>query len=59
MDWINVIDTEPGRKSKTWNAYVLHGIPTALLIDGETGEILARSVGSGMNLHAILSELLP
>ena len=59
MDWINVIDTEPGRKSKTWNAYVLHGIPTALLIDGETGEILARGVGAGMDLETTLSELLP
>ena len=59
MVWINVLDTNAGRKSKMWDAYALHGIPTALLIDGETGEILARSVGSGMNLHAILSELLP
>ncbi len=41
MNWVNVIDDKPGRKdSKVWYEYALRGIPTVLLIDGETGEIL-------------------
>ena len=43
MVWINVLDTEAGRKSKMWNAYALRGVPTTLLIDGNTGEILVRN----------------
>ena len=44
MDWINVLDTSAGRKnSQVWFAYALGGIPTMLLLDGETGEILLRS----------------
>ena len=60
MTWVNVLDTEAGRNnSKAWYAYALDGIPTALLIDGNTGEILARWVGAGMDLDSVLSELLP
>ena len=44
MTWVNVRDVNPGRGgSKVWSAYALHGIPTTLLIDGETGEILFRA----------------
>ena len=58
MDWINVRDTKPGRGSGTmWETYALSGIPTVLLIDGETGEILARD--NHLDLDAILSGLLP
>ena len=60
MTWINVLDTEAGRtNSKAWNAYTLDGIPTTLLIDGETGEILTRSFGINEDLRTALSELLP
>ena len=58
MIWINVRDTKPGRGSGTiWETYALSGIPTVLLIDGETGEILARD--NHLDLDAILSGLLP
>ena len=44
MTWINVLDSNAGRSnSKVWFEYALHGIPTLLLLDGETGEILLRS----------------
>ena len=43
MDWVNVRDTHPGRNDKSmWMEYALHGIPTLLLIDGETGAIIFR-----------------
>ena len=43
MTWINVREVNPGRKdNNAWSEYALHGIPTMLLIDGETGEILLR-----------------
>ena len=57
MTWINVFDPE-GRDSKTRYAYAFDGIPTILLIDGETGEILIRG-GNELDLEAILSGLLP
>jgi thiol-disulfide isomerase/thioredoxin len=58
MVWINVRDTKPGRgKGTMWETYALSGIPTVLLIDGETGEILARD--NHLDLDAILSGLLP
>ena len=58
MTWINVRDTEPGREhSKTWYNYALTGIPTVILIDGDTGEIIAR--GNRLDLDALLSGLLP
>jgi len=43
MTWVNVRDDKPGRRrSKVWYEYALYGIPTVLLIDGATGEILFR-----------------
>ena len=58
MNWINVLDINAGRKdSKVWEDYALNGIPTVLLIDGNTGEIIARD--NHLDLDKILSELLP
>jgi thiol-disulfide isomerase/thioredoxin len=42
MPWIHVLDDQAGRKSQARKDYVFNGIPTTLLIDGETGEILLR-----------------
>ena len=57
MTWINVLDDNAGRKnSKVWFEYALHGIPTMLLIDGETGEILLRN--DEKELERVLSTLL-
>lgn len=57
MTWINVLDDNAGRKnSKVWFEYALHGIPTMLLIDGETGEILLRNDEKA--LERVLSTLL-
>lgn len=57
MNWINVLDINAGRKdSKVWEDYALNGIPTVLLIDGNTGEIIARD--NHLDLDAILSTLL-
>lgn len=63
MRWVNVCDDKSTRKdSKAWKDYVLPGIPTILLIDGETGAIIARKTGalnaSDNNMEAILGELL-
>ena len=55
MTWINVCDDEPGNGSKSWNNYALHGIPTLVVIDGETGAIVARD----RDLKKTLSTLLP
>ena len=59
MTWINVCDFSGGGKenSKVWYDYSLSGIPTTLLIDCQTGEIIVRD-----NLDAIeakIAELLP
>lgn len=54
MAWVNVCDDQPGRDSKAWKDYTLPGIPTVLLIDGETGAIIARDV----DMDKILGELL-
>ena len=55
MVWVNVCDDKPTRKnSKAWNDYALSGIPTTLLVDGETGVIIARDC----DLEAVLSTLL-
>ena len=44
MTWVNVLDVNAGRKnSRVWSDYTLYGIPTTLLIDGTTGEILSRA----------------
>ncbi len=57
MTWVNVRDIAPGRKnSKVWSEYALRGIPTMLLIDGETGEILLRD--GLQELEAKVSSLL-
>lgn len=43
MNWVNVRDTQPGRNDNSMmTAYALHGIPTMLIIDGETGAIIFR-----------------
>ena len=43
MNWVNVRDAHPGRNDKSmWTEYALHGIPTMLIIDGETGAIIFR-----------------
>ena len=43
MNWVNVRDTHPGRNDNSMmTAYALHGIPTMLIIDGETGAIIFR-----------------
>ena len=43
MTWVNVRDANPGRNEKSmWTEYALHGIPTMLIIDGETGAIIFR-----------------
>ena len=56
MVWVNVCDDKPSRRnSKAWNDYALPGIPTTLLIDGETGAIIARDC----DLEEVLSTLLP
>lgn len=54
MTWVNVCDDQPGRDSKAWKDYTLPGIPTVLLIDGETGAIIARDA----DMDKILGELL-
>lgn len=54
MMWVNVCDDHPGRDGKAWKDYTLPGIPTVLLIDGETGAIIARDV----DMDKILGELL-
>ena len=57
MTWVNVLDNTAGREnSKAWKDYSLNGIPTVLLIDGNTGEILAR--GNHLELDTLLSSLL-
>lgn len=58
MTWVNVLDTSAGRKdSKIWKNYSLNGIPTVILIDGTSGEIIAR--GNHLDLEVLLSSLLP
>ena len=57
MTWINVRDSNAGREnSQAWFDYALTGIPTMLLIDGETGAILLRDHQG--ELDALLSSLL-
>ena len=57
MTWVNVLDNAAGRgTSKAWKDYCLNGIPTVLLIDGNTGEIIAR--GNHLDLDTLLSSLL-
>ena len=57
LPWVNVCDSSGGRKnSKAWHDYALSGIPKTLLIDCESGEIIARD-GLG-EIKAMLAKLL-
>ena len=58
MTWVNVCDFSGGRKdSKTRHDYALAAYPTTVLIDGQTGVIIAR--GKTIDeLDAMLAELL-
>ncbi len=58
MTWVNVCDFSGGRKdSKTRQDYALAAYPTTVLIDGQTGVIIAR--GKTIDeLDAMLAELL-
>ncbi|MBP5424734.1 MAG: AhpC/TSA family protein [Prevotella sp.] len=57
MTWINVRDVNPGRQDdNAWAKYALHGIPTTLLLDGETGEILLRD--DLQNIDTFISPLM-
>ena len=43
MTWVNVRETHPGRNDDSMmTEYALYGIPTYLIIDGETGAIIFR-----------------
>ena len=56
MTWINVRDDHPGRQdSKAWYNYALHGIPTVVLIDCKTKEIIGR--GHPDDLETMLAEI--
>ena len=58
MTWVNVCDFSGGRKDcKTRQDYALAAYPTTVLIDGQTGVIIAR--GKTIDeLDAMLAELL-
>ena len=58
MTWVNVCDFSGGRKdSKTRQDYALAAYPTTVLIDGQTGVIIAR--GKTIDeLDAMLAKLL-
>ena len=58
LAWINVCDESGGRKenSKVRQDYALTGYPTTLLIDCQSGEIIAR--GYLEEIDAMLAELL-
>lgn len=58
MTWVNVCDFSGGRKdAKARYDYALNAFPTTLLIDGQTGVIIAR--GKPIEeLDAMLAELL-
>ena len=58
MTWVNVCDFSGGRKdSKTRHDYALASYPTTVLIDGQTGIIIARGK-TIEELDAMLAELL-
>ena len=58
MTWVNVCDFSGGRKdSKARYDYALDAYPTTLLINGQTGVIVARDKGFD-ELDAMLAELL-
>ena len=57
LPWVNVCDGSGGRKnSKAWHDYALSGIPKTLLIDCESGEVIARDGLAG--IEGMLAELL-
>lgn len=57
MNWINVKDTKPGRNDNgVWFEYALDGIPTTILLDGETGAILHR--GNLQDARAMIASML-
>lgn len=58
MDWTHVLEGQgAGKNSAMTEAYALDGYPTLLLIDGNSGEILAR--GHHLDLDVLLANLLP
>ena len=58
MTWVNVCDFSGGRKdSKTRHDYALASYPTTVLIEGQTGVIIARGKTIA-ELDAMLAELL-
>jgi hypothetical protein len=58
LAWVNVCDGSGGRKenSKVRQDYALRGYPTTLLIDCQSGEVIAR--GELNEIDAMLAELL-
>ena len=58
LPWINVCEGSGGRKenSKVRQDYALRGYPTTLLIDCQSGEVIAR--GELEEIDAMLAELL-
>ena len=58
LAWVNVCDGSGGRKenSKVRQDYALRGYPTTLLIDCQSGEVIAR--GELKKINAMLSEML-
>ena len=56
ITWVNVCDGSGGgqKNSQVWYDYALFGIPTTLLIDCQSGEIIYRD---GSDLDAKLAEL--
>ena len=58
LAWINVCDESGGRKenSKVRQDYALRGYPTTLLIDCQSGEVIAR--GELNEIETMLAELL-
>ena len=58
LAWVNVCEGSGGRKenSKVRQDYALTGYPTTLLIDGQSGEVIAR--GGLEEIDVMLAELL-
>jgi hypothetical protein len=58
LAWVNVCESSGGRKenSKVRQDYALRGYPTTLLIDCQSGEVIAR--GGLDEIDAMLAELL-
>jgi len=58
LAWVNVCESSGGRKenSKVRQDYALRGYPTTLLIDCQSGEVIAR--GELEEIDAMLAELL-